>query len=1053
MTEAGHYDPAIHMFREKAVKRLLLLDGKKRRNLWVEAQGGHGKSVFVSQYLSHTGAGFVWYPITGADADPITFIRGIALSLSEFTDRFSETLLTRRIERGEISPDNLGFAADIISRELKKLTFKQRPYIVLDDFHTASKSPFLVDFLMALCGKLRGIVPFACITRSRGGEALEKFCTRLNPIVIGFDFLAMDTEETSRLFRDYFSVELGEKALFRIMERTEGWVMGILSHALTHSHRQASVPFSPKDTGEQSQVGNLRFFFQEEIFDKISPNLLADLMNLSLAENIPLSLAREITGKPDIGQALETLCDLNFFTRRDRKERETFHFHHLFREYLREEAEKNLPPDLLQETLCRAADFYLGSDNLETALGLCMEAGNLSKFQGILKNAGARMLSENRIITLTACLAKIPGTGGGQYPWISLYQGVVCLDTSPLQALPHLLCARECFSASGEKQGELLALTQIIHYYVTIDAQYKTGREYLLRAESLFETHGADLSLYCRIQSLIALANGSGLFMESIEKARSYNEQALELARRNGLTNFIAAARLNRGFLHMFQCDYKGFYREMEKLHPFRLHPGVTAHTRMMILLGMLNLLEEEGDFFTYRFYRDRLDREVGDDLLTQSILAPFLSVWDIDAAVAGGREEGAWRITQELLESGLIDSSPHFLSQARQYRAFLCGRKNDCAGALENAEKALSLRDQVGFTPFYVLCHTITGMALGFCGQNEEALASLAEGIRLSGRYNETYIRSSAHIHRARILKDSGKEYRDDLETAVRLLRENRYHHCTLWAPDVMKRFLHTAISHDIDPGFCRELALTRLGLAFTDTGDPIPALSIEVLGEPVLSIEGRKIAGFADFTKKQQELFSILLSVPGKSISVEKLQTLLWPESPPARGRYSFDALLSRFRKTVDAHLFPGSSHRYFTLKNGTLSLTGCRVDADRFIDHAQEGRVRHARGDFWQAANAFRKALTLYRGEYLPGMVLDHFADSLKEHRLVPLLESCLTLWCDIFHKEGDGYPEDLQLIESRLTHEICREPVCERLQVFYRRRGDIRGVKRMEVYLHP
>ncbi|WP_300674399.1 BTAD domain-containing putative transcriptional regulator [Desulfoluna sp.] len=1053
MKESGHYDPAIHMLREKEIKRLLLLDGKKRRNLWVEAQGGHGKSVFVSQYLNYIDADFVWYSMTEADADPITFIRGIALCLAEFSDHFSETLVTRRIECGEISPDNLDFAADLISLELKKLPPKRRPYIVLDDLHNVSASPVLLGFLGKLCGALKKIIPFACITRNRVGTDLEAFRDLLHPIVIGYDFLAMDIEETACLFREHFSVDLDEKALSLLMKRTEGWMMGILSHALHYSCHKESVSFSPEDALVDSMAGHLGFFFQEEIFDGISKNLLPDLMRLALVENIPLSLAMEMTGNPKIGEALEALCASNYFTRQDRKHTGVYHFHHLFREYLRNEAEKNLPPEILREALCCAADFYLRFDELETALGLCVKAENLSKFQDILKDAGARMLSENRIITLTAFLSRISDKVADQYPWISLYQGVVCLDTRPSEALSYLLSARDRFVSSGDEQGELLALAHIIHYYATIDAQFKRGRGFLLRAERLFEAHGTELSVYCRIQALIFLAIGSELFMEELETARSYTGQALALAQRHGLTNFMAEARLNRGFLCMFQCDYKGFYQEMEILHPFRLNPGISAHTRMMILLAMLNLLEEDGDFFTYRFYRDRLDREVGDNLLQQSILSPFLSVWDTDAAIAEGNEEEAWRITQEMVGSGRIDQSPHFYSQIHQYQAFLCGRRHDAAGVRANAEKALSMRDQVEYTPLYVLCHTSIGMALGFCGQQDAAITHLAEGIRLSVRCNETYIRTSAHIHRARILEDSGKEYRDDLETAVQLLRENRHCHLALWVPDVMRRFLHTAIIHDIHPEFCRELALARLGLAFTGHGDPIPALFIDTLGDSMLRIEGKKIAGHADLTQKQQALFSILLSVPGKSISVEKLQTLLWPESSPAKGRSSFDSMLSRFRKTVDTHLYPGSSHHYFPLKNGTLSLTGCRVDADRFIAHAEEGRARHARGEFWQAANAFRKALTLYRGEYLPGMALDHFAVSLKEHRLVPLLESCLNLWCDIFQREGDGYPEDLDLIESRLTREICREPICETLKEFYRRRGNIRGAKRMAMYLHP
>jgi DNA-binding SARP family transcriptional activator len=94
--------------------------------------------------------------------------------------------------------------------------------------------------------------------------------------------------------------------------------------------------------------------------------------------------------------------------------------------------------------------------------------------------------------------------------------------------------------------------------------------------------------------------------------------------------------------------------------------------------------------------------------------------------------------------------------------------------------------------------------------------------------------------------------------------------------------------------------------------------------------------------------------------------MQLFLWPDSPPKKTRAKLDTLIRRLRQVLDTHLdfpAPASAACYLKMQKGIIFLDNCIIDGEEFARLAREGLHHMQRENFWQAGNAFYRALQLW------------------------------------------------------------------------------------------
>jgi predicted ATPase/DNA-binding SARP family transcriptional activator len=144
---------------------------------------------------------------------------------------------------------------------------------------------------------------------------------------------------------------------------------------------------------------------------------------------------------------------------------------------------------------------------------------------------------------------------------------------------------------------------------------------------------------------------------------------------------------------------------------------------------------------------------------------------------------------------------------------------------------------------------------------------------------------------------------------------------------------------------------------------------IDVRVLGPLEVEISGEAVR-FEGV--KQRRLFVLLALRAPEAVSSDELLETLWGDDLPAGATQALQKQISRLRRRVGE----GAPVRY-TAAGYALEIDPPAVDARRFEDLLERGRVALGREDPERAANELRAALALWRGEALADHRLDEFA----------------------------------------------------------------------------
>jgi DNA-binding SARP family transcriptional activator len=636
---------------------------------------------------------------------------------------------------------------------------------------------------------------------------------------------------------------------------------------------------------------------------------------------------------------------------------------------------------------------------------------------------------------LSILLRSIPEDRLRTMGWASFFLAVAHLDATPALTLPLLDQATDLFVQQHDSVGELLSLSHNISTRITTTGHYRGGEELLHRAVQLFSQVADTLDPATTILVARNLAMGYCIFLADVDEANRFGSLALTLARKEQLLNFEAALLMVMGYIRIFAGHTSLAKMYLEQAAPFVCHPEVGTFNRLAIRMMLFNFLFHEGDFANYFNQKHRLIAIFGVELVSQSIAGPFCYIWEMDIALHRGEPT----TTLALAEAALAQHpsfSPHLVSQIQQLKGValaLLGRHEQALAAVAESRR---LRELAGGRYFITLNKLLSGLVHALCGFHQQGIAWLDDGIADARCMPTEYLESCGLLHRAEALLANGQQSRalQDIETGIRMLGRNGYHHFWAWNPAAMTRILSLAVRHGYEPAYARRLAADRLHLSVLDDGTTIPLLDFQTLGVFKIAHQGVTLLEAEALTPVQRELLALLLAAPGLKMPQETLCHHLWPDSPQTTVKIKFDTLISRLRKTLAEALPDNTAHLYLNREKGMLWLAHCRIDAHTFLDGVKQGLVHFRLQEFWQAENVFTTVEPLWQGEFSPGAAGDdrirHFRDT-----LVTSLSELAIAWSELLAK-SDRLSTAVRLVDKALLH----DPLNERLYaLLYRLEG--------------
>lgn len=1029
-----HIDESQSLLRTRLITTLLPAKITAKKLIVIEAQAGQGKTTLASQFLDFNHFDFVWYQIGLEDSDPFNVLSSLLLSLNSKFPEFNSHQLSSILSEGQVGPLDIQRCANILLHDID-ICFSRDICIVFDDIHLIAQNALTNGLLEYLFETSPPKLHFLLISR----HPLEFKCkilrNRQAVCYLKTEDLALTHSEIETLFNTILNQEISRQEAEEIHRITSGWIMGIIlaSHPISGRGKFWQTAVNPVHSCSPEQ-GHMLEYFQAEIFDQIPGMLHIPFLKLAMLGEIPVDLAQIVTGIPDIETILAKMARSNFFVYQLDNQQHTFRFHHFFQEFLQLRAKNHLSQRDIEHIHICEADYYLKKEMIDKAMLCYLKACDYKMMEQILKEKGMGLIARNKTLSILALLQSIPETTLFQYSWLTLYAGLLRIDYIPQTTLPFFDAARASFIETGEDIGEIISLSQTIYFHFVISGLYNFGAKLLPRTEELLLKNEDTLPVPVKIMAARNLASGLCFFNAEMEKARKYISMASNLAGRHDLRNFTASSRFIQGYIELLSGNRAKFLKEAEICFSLLNDPLVGMSNKLTIRIMYLCYLSMAGDHLNFSAEQQTIRASIDQKVVEQTVAAPYLYIWGSSSLFSLGKTEMA----MELLNKGIgvtsTATSDHMHSQILQWQAFghaLLGEHQD---ALHCITQSTQLRSKAG-GPFYIAFNAImAGAVYTRLGMPEPAESALERGLTIAKSIPSTFLLICAYLNRSyhKLCSAGPSAAQGDLRAGLGLMKRYEFKHFWTWEPSMMIRLLSLAVQQDVEKNFARQIAQERFDVTFTDSGEIIPLLHFSLLDNFEISIGCQTLFQASDFTPSQRELLGLLLSTKGQRISQERVQLEFWANSPPENARTNFDSLLTRLRRELATGIaLPVTT--YFPLQKGILELKYSIIDAVQFIQAASIGLQHSRNNEWWQAGNAFRTAISLWKGLW-PEESFGNEQTLAFTDQLINKLISITLTWAENMAKTGQA-GEAINLLEQTLQSHFRDERLIGLLYSLY------------------
>ena len=324
----------------------------RKRFVYVAAPAGSGKTISTLLWIEQAKRSTVWIGLDRYDDVPSVFYKLLATGL------YSTQPENAAMRAMLVDPS---FSASPVEHAMRLVEAMQRPQrrsaVVFDDFHLIENRE-IVKSLPSVLRLLPSTFAVLLLSRTPPPNAWRESDAETAPTVLGASELAFSKDE----IRQYYNA-LGRfptpSEVNKLHTATEGWAIGVA--ALAKAGPAASL--------EHGRM--LEHYFAEQVWSTWDDDLRAFCLATSIADEFDGELARLLTGRDDAIEVMGGLARTNTFLMR--LHGDTYRFHHLFLDFLRQKAECERTD---HAELCkRAAEHFRVRGDYTRALRFWLESG------------------------------------------------------------------------------------------------------------------------------------------------------------------------------------------------------------------------------------------------------------------------------------------------------------------------------------------------------------------------------------------------------------------------------------------------------------------------------------------------------------------------------------------------------------------------------------------------------------------------------------------------------------------------------------------------------
>ena len=928
--------------------------GLEARLTLISAPAGYGKTSALVDFARHSPVPVCWYTADERDRDLRAFVEYLVGAIEERFQGFGQhTQSTLASMDGDLLRDSAGLAGAFVN-ELVEI---DTPLVVVVDNYETLDGAFgirtfvhrLLEVLPFNCHLMLGsrVLPDAPVTRLVAKRQLVGLTDR------ELRFTPQEIRELLQVSR----IEVSEAQAEEIAANSEGWVTGVLLLAdLLSEGAKTFLLDAGRATAETYG------YLATDVLSRQPPDVQHFLTTTAVLREMSPRLCREILGIRESRGLLSEVKRRNLFvTRFGAGSAATYRYHNLFRDFLCEQLRQR-DPVRYAELHMRAARRFEQDNDIEEAVYHYLAVEAYPDAAVLMERVAMEWFTRGWVETLLRWADALPEEVRVQVPRLSLYQSKVLTDRCGYGQARQALAYAE---AGFADRGDTVLLTKVHMQRATLGLFEGRYEDVVVEAQAVLDVPGqSELAERAQAQRLIGRAYvGLGSLAEGVIEL----QEALALFRQVG--SFYDVANLLQD-LGTALVDLGRFDEAIvfvnEALGIGRRLGAPTQLAGVLNNLGWLHYARGEYERSLALYEEGLAAARRGGDLWNQA----YISVGMADLY----RDVGAYERAEPLYYAGweiARENEPGLAVYILRAQADMYRWQGGHARALALLEQARQLAEANGLNlEGQGLLLVAEGITLAESGEVEAGLDLLSEGSRFLEQRHAKRELARVHFLLARAYFLAGNEALAvaELDRAVDLADEIGTYQFAVVEGQHAEGLLRLGITRGMTA--CSLIAervrqLRAFGAAQiqgnggAEEEDAVDRLEVYALGEGRVVRDGQAVSSSEWQAAMAKELFFyILLHGPQER---DAIGAVFWPELSTKKMADSFHTTLYRIRRALGAEAVVMDEGQY------------CMGDIDYWFDvEAFETLVNRARllpSHDWQTEDLWRRALALYRGDFLP------------------------------------------------------------------------------------
>ena len=918
---------------------------KHKPAICVVGPPGAGKTTLVATWLDARKVPGLWYQIDPGDTDVATFFYYLGEAAAPFAKKARRKL---PVLAPEYQHDIEGFSRRFF-RELFAL-LPEGSALVLDNYQEVEAGQLLHELVAQAVSEIPAKSVLMAVSRRDPPDCYARLVANEHAGFIDWEDLKLSLDEASSIIKARLP-DITEVEIERLFKESDGWAAGLTLMIDSYSKLGSSHVDVPIERD------SIFSYFATQIFEQLPSATKEFLVSTAIPPQLPVSLARDLTGNPRAATILEEMYKRHFFTHRRPGTEPTYWYHALFRSFLKSKAHEVLTKETFRETGRKAARLLEARQDFDDAFQLFHDASDWAAARRLIKRHAPTLLGQGRGQTLRDWILALPTGVVDDAPWLRYWLGTSLIPLDPAQARIELERAFAQFSTSVEVIGQALSAAGVLDSYIYEWSDFKPSLHDTIGVPG---NSGIERDVYTSLLvGMLYCTPNHPLFPHIVERVTEMLDEDMDV------NSKVSMAMTLLGYTNA-ACDMGRGKIAVDSVEPLLDHPDLTPFNRVWWYLRKGYYLYVLGE---YRSAIDTLERAA---LLKQQHglhglrrTRSLLGAYQIYCYAVVGDVRRAKRCL-EILQAGASRERPlDIIHVALEKSDVECARGNFLA-VVEEGNRGRELAAAMG-SPYFETVSTervAAGLAvLGDTGELEKTLRRLrrlcagtfVDHLECQARYLEAY---------AEMINGSAERGQALVGESIAYARVHHY-----WYPQTTRNtpvprvIFAEALRMRVEVEYVTDV-IRRLQIA-----PPVDApaawpwpVKIHALGRFEIELDGQRLEFSGKAPRRVLALLKAIVASGPAALPASHLVDALWPDEEGDAGRKALEVCLVRLRKLL-------GHTEAVVVRDEQISLNRslCWVDAWAFAELVES--VESGDESPRALARLGSHALELYRGNFLP------------------------------------------------------------------------------------